>query len=197
MALVKKFNGQIPTIWTILPLENGQYGIISLFWIIYPRRLVKLVPFFVYALLQVADYLASKVLGGATQEKVRTLLNKHHEKLTEVAAYANFIILVSLVLDVIRLRSGSFISLCVFGFIYRIRVAYNPTTRHVLGIIMGKVDALNTKLPEKYQRQWKDARDTLENSPSTPLTRETAPPPPKPKAKKKLYGGKDSNLWLE
>lgn len=197
IALTKKFNGQIPTIWTILPLENGQYGIISLFWIFYPRRVIKLVPFFVYAVLQVADFLATKVLSGANREKVKDLLNKHYENWEKVAAYANFIILVSLIIDVILLRTGSFISLCVFGFIYRIRVAYNPMTRHAIGTIMSKLDTLSNKLPEKYQRQWKEARYALEHSESTPLTRDTAPPPPKPKSKKKAYGGKDSNLWLD
>ncbi|ANB15423.1 hypothetical protein AWJ20_3050 [Sugiyamaella lignohabitans] len=166
ISLNQKLKGQIPTFYALLPLESFQYGALASLWLISRGHLLKLIPYFVFSLLQASHFASTKLIAGtANAEKIDSEINKSAAKLEKIVSWNNIFLGLRLVLDFICIRSGAFVSLIAFGIFFRLRVEYSPGAAETVRELYVHVDKLlsNPKVPAKVQDVWKKVKWNIEH----------------------------------
>lgn len=177
LSLNQRFQGQRPSFFVLLRMDSFQYGALGFFWLFTTWHFIKIVPFIYFSAMHASDFIAAQLKTDST---LRTNLNRFQRvdgpRLLKLINYNNLLVLGRLILDVITFRNGSMLSLLVFLFYYRIRIAYSPATLEVLQEVRAKIDELseNPKVPAKVKEAWSNLKQLMDSRDHAVLDPKTA-----------------------
>lgn len=160
LSVKQKLKGAPVTVYAVLPLDSFQFGSLALLWLLTRRNFVKLLPYLGISALQAADFASAK-LGMA--EKFQPILDKNADRAAKMISYMTLGMFLPLIVDVITVRTGSFVALLSYIFFYRIRLAFSPLARSAVNDLMDLIDKRVAKSSPKVQNYWKKLKWTIEN----------------------------------
>ena len=157
LALYQRFGGETPSFFVLLRMENFQYGILGLLWLISRYHWIKIVPFLGISLLQASYYVETELKPGTPlARQIEDFRTKHIVLLSEAIAWTNFLIMLRLFIELITFRRGSAVGFLAFGFFLRIRLAYSLEQQKVLlklrEVVEEKINQPST--PAKIKDLW-------------------------------------------
>jgi hypothetical protein len=155
LSVRQKLKGGRPTIYGLLPLDSFQFGALACVWLFTHRNFVKLIPFMFVSILQAADFASTKL---GMHDTVQPMLDKGAYQVEDLIAHINVIMFGPLIVDVLLLRTGSFVSLLAYLFFYRLRLAFSLLTQTTVDNIMNGIDSRVEKMPPRVQEMWKKAK---------------------------------------
>lgn len=167
---VKSGKREIP-VFAVLHLPTFQYGALAALWVISRHHLLKLTPYFVYSLLQVADHTAHKL--HYETETIDYYLDKYASKLQRFVANCNVLLFVRLLLDVLMIRRGSGVSMIVYIFYFRLTMD-NPETASALKNMESHLDTFFNQsfIPAKVNQVWSRVKWQVDHRETYALTPE-------------------------
>lgn len=170
LSLYQRFQGEIPSFYVLLEMDSFQYGALGFFWLFTSHHFIKILPFAVFALLQGSEFIATDVMPGSSlAKKIQDFQAKYSNELMVKTTYINLLIILRLVLDLLLIKNGALLSLGVFAFYFRIRIAYSEITQNVLKDLEQKIDVAvsKPKTPKKIKDIWAKVKDMLFSHAST------------------------------
>lgn len=153
-------------------MDSFQFGALAFFWIFSRWHIIKVFPFLYYSTMHTSEFVKSKLEPGSSlAARIEKFQNVDSVKLGQVVSYVDVLIFLRLFLDVITFRKGSFFSLLVFGFFYRIRVAYSAQTYKTLNQLVSNIDTFmnGPKVPAKVKQIWTQVKETTSSQESATL----------------------------
>lgn len=145
------FGNVIPGYHTLLATLNFQNLILACVWLITRRSGFKLLPYYLVAVLQMADHF-----------KVDAVM-KFDETISEIIAFSETFIFVTLTFDTLLFRGTSGYALVIYCVFYWIRLNFSPYTQVYILRLTHLVDEkiMKNQKPE-IQAKWNNVKSFLE-----------------------------------
>jgi hypothetical protein len=140
----------LPHYSTLIASENYQYFMLSIIWFFNRNSLLKLMPYMVVSLLQLAN-----------KFHLEAIL-KMESTLSAIVLYSEMLLIVVLFVDTLLIRGTSGYGLVIYVMFMWLRVLQNENTRFFIYDNIFKLDTLMSKIKnEKVQNVWKSMKKFL------------------------------------
>ncbi|ODQ82436.1 hypothetical protein BABINDRAFT_159031 [Babjeviella inositovora NRRL Y-12698] len=150
LSLHNKFGTTFPSYFLLLSGEAFQYLLLAIVWLFTFASMMKLLPFYLVAVLQVANFF-----------HIQPILH-FDATFAKVIAYDELVIILYLLFKTLIFRSTSGYQLVLFCGFYRLRILYSPPTRalveHVIDLADAKVSGVKN---EKVVKAWGEFKDFM------------------------------------
>lgn len=141
----------LPPLTTFLSQQNFQFLILSMVWCFTFKSVLKIIPFFLISLLQVAE------------NKKIAVVQKQADFLAQLIVYDELLLIVYLLLRTIFFRNTSGFQLVLKLVFLWLRILFDPTTSDMFLFVVQKLDGkVSTVKNEKVQMVWKKVKLALE-----------------------------------
>lgn len=157
LSILKFLNGAEPGFFSLLPLPTFQYIIISVLWAFTVPHTIKLVPFALYSLLHSAD--TASVYHSTSKSHSRIfqgLSDNLAPKIVRLNGYLDIWLMTELFRDCVLVRPGAVVSLMVYGFFYRVKLLFLPSSQDAALQCYRSIDKYLTRqdCPRRIRTLW-------------------------------------------
>lgn len=164
LSLLKTLNGAEPGFYSLLPLPTFQYIIVALLWIFTIPHTIKLVPFALYSLLHVADAASEHHSTSKSRSRIaHSLSDNWAPKILKLSGYLDIWLVIELLKDCLFIKPGAVISLLVYGFFFRVKLMFLPSSRDAAWHCYDCVDKYLSRqdCPRRVRKIWIRARNRI------------------------------------
>ncbi|KAH3682280.1 hypothetical protein WICPIJ_006749 [Wickerhamomyces pijperi] len=144
VTILTTFGKVTPSYHTLLATLNFQSLVLACIWLITRKSAFKLIPYFLIAGLQMSDMFQVKVVL------------RHEAIVSEIIAFAELFIFVTLTVDTLLFRGTSGFALVIYAAFYWIRLNFSPYTQ---AYILQKLTLIDAKIMKNQkpavQEKWK------------------------------------------
>ncbi|KAA8913203.1 hypothetical protein TRICI_003265 [Trichomonascus ciferrii] len=156
---------------TLLQFQSFQYGVLALLWLISKRHLLKVVPYLIYSILQIANFYATNIAKDDKKADIESKLQQHGNKMERIVADCHIALWLRLLSDVIMLVPDSGVSILIFSFFFRLSMEHEPT-QSAMDDLEEIIDDFMMKsfVPKAVQGKWKRLQNAIADYNSYQLT---------------------------
>lgn len=157
LSLLGSLKGSKPGFFALLPLPTFQYVVDALISIVTVPHTIKLTPFLLLSILHVADTHSAHHSQVQYLKTIATYLkDKVAPEAVRINAYLNMWLFVELLFDFILVRPGAVIAMCVYLFLFRVRLIYSKVTQEAVFEIILYVNEImhRPNIPTRMRDLW-------------------------------------------
>lgn len=144
--------------------ENFHLLLLALLWLITPAQLFKILPFYIYLLLNVSRFGVHNLLGGYTgiSLALAPLITYLEVPLLSIASHIDLLLFPIMLIQ--SLIHGSFYGLIIFFFIWCLRVEYSAASRQSIYTMLNLVTRILSQpnIPPHVFQNWLFVRRNIE-----------------------------------
>jgi len=144
----------------LLKNENAQLLGYALLWLVTPESFIKLLPFFIYSLINITTYLTTQIIPeSALAAAVTPLLNYLEIPMLIGASHLDLVVFIVMLKQ--ACISGSGYALFIYGFIWILRFESSEACRSSLNLCVKTCDELFSSEKSQYSHIWDRVRFIL------------------------------------
>lgn len=166
LSLMRMLDGQRPPFSNLLHLDTAQYLLLAILWLFTPQHNLKVLPFWLYALLQSLDFCDKHFsITGETNAKIKGALEKIAPPIVLGVAYIDYFMFVVLIWDALLIRPGAMFALLGYIIFYRARLMFQKLPQQVVNTVWHEVDQQLSRddTPEFLANLWRQIKDRIIN----------------------------------